>query len=68
MFKFGNPDYPGPYNAPVWPDLTVDIALAVLEDDKVPFDRSQRYLEANFKHHIGRSSKNTFIINGLIFK
>ncbi|MCP5088490.1 MAG: sulfotransferase family protein [Rhodobacteraceae bacterium] len=52
MFKFGNPDYPGPYNAPVWPDLTVDIALAVLEDDKVPFDRSQRYLEANFKHHI----------------
>ncbi|MCP5076052.1 MAG: hypothetical protein GY947_22510 [Rhodobacteraceae bacterium] len=52
MFKFGNPDYPGHYNEAVWPDLSIDLALDILADEKIPFDRSQRYLEANFKHHI----------------
>lgn len=52
MFKYGNPTHPGHYRKPAWPDLTIEIALDVLADDNIPFDRSQRYLEANFKHHI----------------
>jgi hypothetical protein len=52
MFKYGNPDHPGYYNKPVWPELTIEMALDVLADDSIPFDRSQRYTAANFKHHI----------------
>ena len=52
MFKFGNPGFKGSYQTPVWPDLTIDTALAVLADSEVPFDRAQRYVAANLKHHI----------------
>ncbi len=52
MFKFGNPDFPGHYRTPAWPELTIEMALKVLTDDSIPFDRSQRHLEANLKHHI----------------
>lgn len=52
MFKFGNPDFPGFYNKPVWPELTIETALKVLHDERIPFERSQRYIAGNFKHHI----------------
>ncbi|MBV1865637.1 MAG: sulfotransferase family protein [Rhodobacteraceae bacterium] len=52
MFKFGNSDHESYYQRPVWPELTIEIALKVLQDDKIPFDRAQRNLEGNFKHHI----------------
>jgi hypothetical protein len=52
MFKFGNKldgDY---YAEPRWPDLTITKALDVLEDPWVGFDRSQRNLAWNLKHHL----------------
>ncbi len=52
MFKFGNPEHPGYYSKPAWPELTIEMALDVLADDSIPFDRSQRYTAANLKHHI----------------
>ena len=52
MFKFGAPDHPGHYSQPVWPELTIGLALDILDDEKIPFDRAMRYLEANLKHHI----------------
>lgn len=52
MFKFGNKldgDY---YSQPRWPDLTISKALDVIEDPWIGFDRSQRVLPWNLKHHI----------------
>lgn len=52
MFKYGT-DVDGDHYAQArWPDLTVSDALDVLEDPWVGFDRSQRTLSWNLKHHL----------------
>ncbi len=51
MFKYGNllkGDY---YAEPRWPDLTISDVLDVLEDPWTGYDRSQRNLRWNLKHH-----------------
>jgi len=52
MFKYGNKLERDYYSEPRWPDLTVTKALDVMEDSKVGFDRSQRSLAWNLKHHL----------------
>ena len=52
MFKYGNllpEDY---YSIPRLPDLTIKDALDVLEDPWIGFDRSERSLLWNLKHHM----------------
>lgn len=52
MFKYGNRLEDDYYSQPRWPDLTISKALDVIEDPWVGFDRSQRSLAWNFKHHV----------------
>ncbi|MDN3713087.1 sulfotransferase family 2 domain-containing protein [Paracoccus cavernae] len=54
MFRFGteNVDSDDYYSKPRIPDLTPSIALDILENRTIPFDRSVRYAEANLKHHL----------------
>ncbi|MGZ2258410.1 hypothetical protein [Roseobacter sp. A03A-229] len=50
LFKYGD-DAEGD-EAPRWPDLTISQALDVLEDPWIGFDRSQRNLSWDLKHHL----------------
>lgn len=52
MFKYGNKLERDYYSKPRWPDLTIAKALDVIEDPLVGFDRSQRSLSWNLKHHL----------------
>ncbi|MDE4276778.1 sulfotransferase family 2 domain-containing protein [Phaeobacter gallaeciensis] len=52
MFKYGNKLEGDYYAEPRWPDLTVSKALDVLEDPWIGYDRSQRSLDWNLKHHL----------------
>lgn len=52
MFKYGNKLEKDYYSEPRWPDLTIAKALDVLQDPLVGFDRSQRSLSWNLKHHL----------------
>jgi len=52
MFKFGC-NVPGDYyEFAQWPDLTIEMALDVLEDNDVAFDRTVRKPDNNLKHHL----------------
>lgn len=56
MFKFGNPDYDDYFKNPTLPDLTIESALDIIEDDTIAYDRSSRTPEATFKHHALRQT------------
>lgn len=54
MFRMGavalnNDDF---YSQPRLPDLTAAQAMDILEDHKIPYDRSRRQVRANLKHHL----------------
>lgn len=52
MFKYGNLGQSDYYAEPRWPDLTISKALEVIQDPWIGYDRSQRSLEWNLKHHL----------------
>ncbi|WP_298972549.1 sulfotransferase family 2 domain-containing protein [uncultured Roseobacter sp.] len=52
MFKYGNMLEGDYYAQPRWPDLTITTALDVIEDPWIGYDRSQRCLPWNLKHHM----------------
>lgn len=52
MFKFGRGGGDPFYHTPTLPELSVAQALDILEDPAIPYDRSIRTPQGNFKHHI----------------
>ena len=52
MFKYGNLLPEDFYTTPLLPDLTITEALDVLENPWIGFDRSERSLLWNLKHHM----------------
>lgn len=52
MFKYGQSGAGDHYSIPRWPDLTIKLALDVLADSRLGYDRSSRKLEWNLKHHL----------------
>lgn len=52
MFKYGNSVSDDYYSVARMPDLTITDALDILEDPWIGFDRSERSLLCNLKHHL----------------
>lgn len=52
MFKYGDMLEGEYYSTPRFPDLTISQALDILEDPWVGYDRSQRNVSWNLKHHL----------------
>ena len=52
MFKHGSTGPDGAGEAARMPDLSVDEALDIVENPSIPFDRMQKTLKGNLKHHL----------------
>ncbi|RJE78794.1 sulfotransferase family 2 domain-containing protein [Paracoccus sp. JM45] len=66
MFKFGvldSTEVIKDYNSPSLPNITISAALDIMENSKVEYNRKNRNLEGNLKHHLWPQTEPFFCLS-----